>query len=897
MLRFLTERRLWAAAALVVLALVLGLWVWGVPRAIASASGMIGERLGVDASIESSELSFGSVALRGLELRGRHGGILVRIDEVDADMSFVAALFKGAGAVRRVSARGVDVHVALQDEGFADSLSVVREKLSGRATGSGSSARPRGKGRTYEVSGLSLRVSDRGGPLVVSNDASLHKEGDAVRAQALETLLGERSGDYAFIGASSIELRRNDEGAWQLHQLGIERGDVRSLRNGDADKRALAIRVRDALRKLRGEEEEPPPADDFEAPAPDAAVEDAAVEDAAIEDASVELAPPTPPGPGPSQRLFARLSPDAQIEVRDVDIESRTSEDGRIERIRGFELGVEGGSNGWYRVTLGGETSNKGTIHADLSLKPSEARAEGSIKLRRISLALIAPFVPQLPLYEPELGTLNAQLELDADSPDRVTIDGGFQINELALFSERIANDPIENINVSVRGKGAWLPVERRLEIAAARIRMNEAQALIEGELERTTEHYRVDLTTKLPPTDCNEVVGAIPADVLGSLRRFEWSGNWAALGRIVLDSRELEATELSIKVRNLCLFEKTPRWVAIERFQEPFRHRVVEPDETVFEMITGPETDNWVAFEDISPFMVPAVISHEDGGFYDHGGFAPWAIRDALVRNLQEGRYVVGASTISMQLAKNLYLQREKTIARKVQEVILTWWLENALTKDEILELYLNVIEYGPSVYGLRHAAAFYFGREPSELSPAEAAYLACMLPSPKRYIVSYERDALTRSMKNRMRRLLEHMAKRERIGPEALAYGLAELENFQFQQDGDMPPAPRFLPPLGAPGRTRPQRARPLRSPFRGALSLPISGAPIGVGVNTDLAPNLPLNGGHRGASEGLCRGCLALVVLCESRAQSLFSFSRHPRSRRSPTPRSSSSRPVTT
>ncbi|MGB5703998.1 MAG: biosynthetic peptidoglycan transglycosylase, partial [Polyangiales bacterium] len=295
--------------------------------------------------------------------------------------------------------------------------------------------------------------------------------------------------------------------------------------------------------------------------------------------------------------------------------------------------------------------------------------------------------------------------------------------------------------------------------------------------------------------------------DVLGSLARFEWSGNWSALTRISLDSRDLEATDLSIKVRNLCLFEKTPNWVRVERFQEPFRHRAIEPDETVFEMVTGPGTDNWVAFEDISPFMVPAVVSHEDGGFYDHGGFAPWAIRDALVRNLREGRYVVGASTISMQLAKNLYLQREKTIARKVQEVILTWWLENALTKDQILELYLNVIEYGPSVYGLKHAAAYYFGRAPSELSPAESAYLACMLPSPKRYHVSYERSALTRSMKSRVGRLLEHMAKRERIGPEALAYGLAELEDFRFYRAGDPPQPLRVLPPLGAPEELAPE------------------------------------------------------------------------------------------
>jgi membrane peptidoglycan carboxypeptidase len=86
-------------------------------------------------------------------------------------------------------------------------------------------------------------------------------------------------------------------------------------------------------------------------------------------------------------------------------------------------------------------------------------------------------------------------------------------------------------------------------------------------------------------------------------------------------------------------------------------------------------------------------------------------------------------------------------------------------------------------------------------ELSPAESAFLACVLPSPKNYYVSFERGELTRPMKNRARRLLEHMAKRERIGADALAYGLAELEDFRFRREGEPPPAPRVLPPLGAP------------------------------------------------------------------------------------------------
>ena len=785
MLRFLSERRVWVVAAFVALTLVIGLWIWGAPRATAHASGLIGDRLGVDARIEEARLSLGGVELIGVEMRGRHGGFLVRINHIDARMSLLGAVFRGSRSVRQVSARGIDVTVDLADEGFDDSIAELRQRTSGNTSATGATVTGNeGRGRTYAIDDLTVRVVDAGGPLVSVIGASLHKEGDEFRGGAVETLLGERSADHAAVGPSKVALRRTN-GAWKLRELEIDGANVRSLRNGEGEGRALASRIREGLSLLR------PPAP---APAPDAGTDAASAPDPA---------------------LFNRLTPDVRIAVSGVQIESRTSA-GHVERIRDFEWNLRGGGNGWYQVTVGGQTSNKGTLKVDLSVMPAEARADGSIRLRRISLALIAPFAPELPLHNEEFGTVSAELQLAASSSDQVSIEGSLRLRELALAHERIAPKPVENINIDVGGKGIWHPADRLLQIERGWVRMGEAQVLIEGELERTSEHYRVDLTAKLPPTDCNDVVGAIPEDVLGSLARFEWSGNWSALTQISLDSRELEATEFSIRVRNLCQFEGTPQWVRVERFQEPFRHRAVEPDETVFEMRTGPGTTYWVAFADISPFMPPAVISHEDGAFYDHGGFAPWAIRDALVRNLQEGHYVVGASTISMQLAKNLYLQREKTIARKVQEVILTWWLENALNKEEILELYLNVIEYGPSVYGLRHAAAYYFGREPIELSPAESAFLACMLPSPKRYHVSYERGALTRSMKSRMRRLLEHMAKRERIGPEALSYGLAELDEFRFRRDGDPLPEPRVLPPLGAPETPDPEALDPFEAPF---------------------------------------------------------------------------------
>jgi membrane peptidoglycan carboxypeptidase len=152
------------------------------------------------------------------------------------------------------------------------------------------------------------------------------------------------------------------------------------------------------------------------------------------------------------------------------------------------------------------------------------------------------------------------------------------------------------------------------------------------------------------------------------------------------------------------------------------------------------------------------------------------------------------------MQLAKNLFLSREKTLARKLQEALLTWWLETAMTKKKLLELYLNIIEYGPGVYGIRHAARYYFGRDADELSPAEGAFLACVLPAPKQMHRYYAQGRLGPSMRERMARLMRHMRERRRLDQAALDYGLAELPNFRFRRGGGAPDH-RVIP--GTPGR----------------------------------------------------------------------------------------------
>lgn len=142
-----------------------------------------------------------------------------------------------------------------------------------------------------------------------------------------------------------------------------------------------------------------------------------------------------------------------------------------------------------------------------------------------------------------------------------------------------------------------------------------------------------------------------------------------------------------------------------------------------------------WVPIGKVSPLLIKAVLIGEDDKFYHHEGFDYEAMEQAFQKNLKEGRFAAGASTISQQLIKNLYLSPEKSLTRKAKEAILTWRMEHALSKRRILELYLNVAEWGDGIFGIEAAARHYFHKPASQLSGTEAARLASVLPNPIKF------------------------------------------------------------------------------------------------------------------------------------------------------------------
>jgi monofunctional biosynthetic peptidoglycan transglycosylase len=145
--------------------------------------------------------------------------------------------------------------------------------------------------------------------------------------------------------------------------------------------------------------------------------------------------------------------------------------------------------------------------------------------------------------------------------------------------------------------------------------------------------------------------------------------------------------------------------------------------------------TQKWVPLKRISPYLIKAVIIAEDDKFWQHEGFDFEAMQKAFEKDIKKRQFKTGGSTISQQLAKNLYLSPSKNPIRKIKEAIITWRMERTLSKRRIVELYLNVAEWGDGIFGIEAAARHYFSKHASNLSPEEAARLATILPNPRRF------------------------------------------------------------------------------------------------------------------------------------------------------------------
>lgn len=368
-------------------------------------------------------------------------------------------------------------------------------------------------------------------------------------------------------------------------------------------------------------------------------------------------------------------------------------------------------------------------------------------------------------VFEAELAEDGSNLKLRADA----------ELARLTVQNEQLAPRPVSVRRTRLAGRAQVDVSGSRYAIEEAELQVGEAAFRLEGVLERGADHVAVTMHGGTPLIACQTLLDSAPRGLLDRVEQTRMKGTLALDVGVVFDSRKPADMKVRWDLKNACQITEVPPSLAPERFGAPFQHEVVGPDNAALLHETGPGTMSWTPIELMSPYLESAVLVCEDGRFFRHDGFDSRAIESSIQMNVRAGRFVRGASTVSMQLAKNLYLSREKQLSRKLQEAVLTMLLEQRLSKRELLELYFNIVELGPGVYGIRHAAQHYFSTTPDQLTLAQAFFLVSILPSPTRQFFDAE-GRLNAGRAAYIRQLLRIAHDRERITDTELEVGLTE-------------------------------------------------------------------------------------------------------------------------
>ena len=198
-----------------------------------------------------------------------------------------------------------------------------------------------------------------------------------------------------------------------------------------------------------------------------------------------------------------------------------------------------------------------------------------------------------------------------------------------------------------------------------------------------------------------------------------------------------------------------------LNKLNEEFVYRAIINNVLQRPVLVGSENPNYTPLDQISPYLQKCVLTSEDPSFFSHRGFINEAFKQSILKNIRTKKFSRGASTISMQLIKNVFLTREKTVSRKLEEILLVYILENnrIASKERMLEVYFNVIEWGPNVYGIGEAAQFYFQKSPADLTLKECLFLATIVPKPKKFMWQFDNEGNLKSFAKQQQKFLSNL------------------------------------------------------------------------------------------------------------------------------------------
>lgn len=387
---------------------------------------------------------------------------------------------------------------------------------------------------------------------------------------------------------------------------------------------------------------------------------------------------------------------------------------------------------------------------------------------------MILPFVEDKWGANIGFDTLAIELSRRTKQPDIQTLRGKVGVKGLLLFHERLSPDTIlldrGFINYTIDIGKDFLEIDS----SKTSVYFNKLKLNPYVRIEKKKDWYiRAALDKKDFPAE--DLFSSIPKGMFHHVEGLEAEGRMTYHFLLNVDMTNIENLrfESTLQSKNFRILHYGN--TDLRKMNEPFSLTIYEKGRPVRTFRLGYENPDFRPYRSISRYLPYAIMHAEDAGFMHHAGFIPDAFRRSLVQNIIEKRFARGGSTLSMQLVKNVFLNRDKTISRKLEEIMIVWLIETCrLTpKQRMFEVYMNVIEWGPNIYGVTEASRYYFAKEPSELNLGECVFLSYIISAPKHVRGHFSGTQIKPAFYVFYRDAVKRLLQRNWITPEEAAAG----------------------------------------------------------------------------------------------------------------------------
>jgi len=383
------------------------------------------------------------------------------------------------------------------------------------------------------------------------------------------------------------------------------------------------------------------------------------------------------------------------------------------------------------------QQASNGQLYLDVKL--SRERQQALLRMKNFHLRKLTEVAPvMLRLSYKTVCNGRVQMIKHRDVPQWY-VSLKTDIAPVSLIHERLAKEEIDDIRFGLEGQVTLDPEQRAVTTDELIVRLGQAPFhLLDSSLRMPKEGpFFLNTTVQARRVPLQQILDGLPPKLIPVIYGTRVNGALDMTASLTIDMENVQRSQFNVdgEVTGFEVTSAPPR-CDVRRLNDPeFRHLARKRKLLQKTIVLGPSNRGFVPYRSVGHYLRGAVLTCEDGAFFRHNGFLPKHINESLRRDLRDRRFVRGASTITMQLVKNLFLSEEKTLSRKLQEAMLTWWIEQEVSKERMFEIYMNIIEWGPGIYGCGSASRYYFGRHPSRLAPIQAAWMASIISNPVRF------------------------------------------------------------------------------------------------------------------------------------------------------------------